>query len=133
MDKELWIAILTFGTAAVGAVRWLIHVYWKQAETIEDLRSRNERITISKLRDAIDDIKKEIATHNRKMTEINQAILKAQQRIEKNTTDTEALIKSVADYIETTAAKFKLMESQIVKLANDLIMVKGGVSGSKKN
>lgn len=125
MNTELWVALLTFLTSAAGVARWLIHVYWTQAKTIEDLRNQHQRQTIIKLEATLSGHKAIIDAHTKKLDEVQDRLLKIQGQMAKHNQDTELAIKMLSDTIETTAAKFKKYESDLVAISKNMIMVKG--------
>lgn len=138
MDKEVWIAVLTFGTASVGAIRWLIHVYWSQAEKIEDLRKIHERKNLQSMQSAIDELKKDLREQRRAMQELSDRMIKAQAAIERATQESQSASTLLSQYIDTAAKKIQALESEIIKLAKGLVMIRGGssggsASGPKKN
>jgi predicted nucleic acid-binding Zn-ribbon protein len=132
MSTELWVAILTFGTAVVGAIRWLIHVYWRQAEQIEDLRSQNEKRNLNSLKEAIDELKKELREQRRSMADISERILKAQGSIERAAKDNKDLSVLVSQYIEKSVKRFEKIETDLIDIGKGLVLVKGS-SGAKKD
>ena len=67
------------------------------------------------------------------MANVQDRLLKIQAQLVKNSADTETAIKLLNDSIETTAAKFKKYESELVKLSSNLTMVKSRGSGGSTN
>jgi hypothetical protein len=131
MDKETLLSILGLLTAIAGAIRWLIHVYWKQAETIEDLRHIHEKRTILVMKEAIDDLKKEINMHKISMKTMQDKMEYIHQRLDKSADETQVMIKSVNDMMDLMMQKIRVMESQVVQLAKGMVMIKnkGGTTG----
>jgi predicted nucleic acid-binding Zn-ribbon protein len=131
LSTELWIALLTFGTAAVGAIRWLIYVYWKQAEKIEDLRSQNEKRVIIELKTALEELRKEMRQLQAEIKIVANKLLQTQGALEKSSESTRNLAGLVNTYIDTSNKRFDQFQSKIIELGQGLVMVKG--DGSKKN
>lgn len=129
MTIELWIALLTFLTSAAGAARWLIHVYWKQAQTIEDLRNTHQKQSILRIEGTISDHKRAIEAHNIQLGSVKEQMLKIQGQMATFNQKSDQAIKMLNDTIETTAAKFKKYESELITLSNNLIMVKSRTGG----
>lgn len=129
MNTEVWVAIFGFLTAAVGGIRWLLSVYYRQSQKIEDLRSTNESLAIQQLNLAVDGLKDSIRMYRADMLRAQEQMVKMQAGIVRNTTDGEAIMKTLAEYIETTMQRMNKMESQIIELSKRLILIKGGANG----
>jgi len=130
MDKETGLAILGLMTALAGLARWLMAVYYKQAETIEDLRNKNERRNILVMKESIDDLKKEIAIHKTAMRTMQDKLEYIHKRLDKTADETQQMIKSVNDMIDVMMQKIGVMESQVVQLAKGMVMIKNKSAGS---
>jgi len=120
-------------TAAIGAVRWLIHVYLKQAGKIEELRSKNEKANITILKDSIGDLKKELDLHRRNLKSVEDKMTVYMKKIDSNHQDQAAVIESMQLFIESTIKRIKDLESKIIDLTNGLFMIKGKNGGTKGN
>lgn len=129
MTAEVWVAIFGFLTAAVGGVRWLLSVYYRQNQKIEDLRSSNEHLAIQQLNLAVENMKDQIRGHRADMMRAQEQMTKMQARIASVTTDGEAIMKTLGEYIEATMARMNKMESQIIELSRRFILIKGGTNG----
>jgi predicted nucleic acid-binding Zn-ribbon protein len=131
MGADLWIALIGLLTALVGAVRWLIYVYWKQASTIEDLRSKNEKLAIERLNTSVDGMKESLLVHRTEMQKLRNDIEVLQTQLRTQKKDGEAIMESLSTYIETTKARIAQVETQVVQLGKALIMIKGGKGGGE--
>lgn len=129
MDKETILAIVGLLTAVAGLIRWLISVYWAQAEKIEDLRHKNERSTIISMKDAIEDLKREINMHKSSMRTMQDKLDYIHKRLDKTADDTQVMIKSVNDMLDVMMHKIGVMESQVVQLAKGMVMIKNKATG----
>lgn len=133
MTSELWIALLGFLTTSVGGVRWLLHVYFKQAKTIEDLRSKNENLAIGSLQEAVSSLKVQIHQHRADMLRMREDLQLMQVSMTRTSKDAEVIMQSMSTYIETTKRRIEQVETQIVQLGRALILVKGGKGNGEKN
>lgn len=121
MSTEVWVAILTFMTAAIGSIRWLLHVYLTQAEKIEDLRSRHEREHLAKLKDTVKQVTLEIEMHRRQIAELNQKLTATTSKIHLASEKIEATSLDLSRSLE----KFSKIETTVINLTKDMIMLKG--------
>jgi uncharacterized coiled-coil protein SlyX len=126
VTTELWIALLTFLSGAAGVVRWLISVYWSQAKTIEDLRATNEKTVIKKIEDAVTSLRFDLDKHRTELLRVTTKLQDISIRVDKTSSDGEALIKSLSDYIDVTVQRIEKMESRMIELSKNLVMIKGG-------
>jgi len=124
MDKETGLAILGLLTAVAGFVRWLISVYWSQAEKIEDLRHKNERSTLLNMKESIEDLKREISMHKNTMKVMQDKLDYIHKRLDKTADNTTAMITSVNDMMDVMMQKIGVMESQVIHLAKGMVMIK---------
>jgi predicted nucleic acid-binding Zn-ribbon protein len=132
MSTELWIALIGLLTTAIGSIRWLLHVYFKQSGEIEDLRLRTQRQAITSIETVVDDLKRQIIAHRYDMDKMQERLLAIQGAVAKNTGEGQVLLKSMHDYIDTTIARMGRLETQIVELSKRLIMVKGSNGPTNK-
>jgi predicted RNase H-like nuclease (RuvC/YqgF family) len=126
MNTEVVISLLGFLTAAAGAIRWLIHVYWAQATKIEELKKTNTMQAIKVLETTVDDLRSEIRKHRLDLLRVTDEIKALTGRVASATNDVETLMKTMGDYIEITQKRIAKLESSVVELGKRMVMIKGG-------
>lgn len=124
MDTQLWIAILTFLTAVVVAARWLIVFYFAQARELSQAKKSAQQQYILRIEGAIGDHRRILEAHQRELVEVSDRLLKIQASLAKNTEANANNSRLLNDYIETTAARFKKLESDYIQLKDGLILVR---------
>lgn len=126
MDKDVLIALIGFLTATIGGVRWLIHVYIKQENKIEDLRSKNEKASIAIMKDMIQDLKRELSFHSKNLKDVETRMNLYMKKSDEANQDQRVILESMKMFIDTTMKRMQVVESRIVDLANGLLIIKGG-------
>lgn len=108
-------------TAAIGGIRWLLHVYLKQSEKIEELRSRHEREHLNAMKKSIKDLTLEIDSHKRQLSDLSARIVSASGRIQ---TATDKIDQTALD-LSRTLDRFSKIETSVINLTKDMILIKG--------
>jgi len=130
-DTSFWVALFTFLTACVGCARWLIHVYWSQAREIQQLKNSQAKQFAMSVDTALTAHRAKLDAHSKELVEVSGKLLHVQAMVTKTAQENQANTKLLADYIETTAARFKKLESEYIQLKDGLMMIKGRSNGPK--
>lgn len=130
MTIELWVAVLSFMTAAAGAFRWLIHVYWSQAKTIEDLRHQNEKKTVQRIERQVDEHRKEMSLHKAALSDLEKRLIKTMAKLEESAVRLERMDRDFAQSTDATIKRISEVETKIITIAKDVFLIRGGKGGS---
>ena len=133
MDKETAIALFAFLSAAGGGVRWLLHVYIKQNEKLEDIRHRNERSTISMIKDSVSELQKDLDVYRHNLKHVEDLLKIYVKRADTNIEDNAKAIHQMQVFIDSTIKRMRDLESRIIELANGLMMFKGSKHDPKRS
>lgn len=125
MSTEVWVALFSFLTAAIGAVRWLLQVYFKQNEKIEDLRSQHERQHIGKIKDTVHALELAIEAHKRQLAKVEDRLVKLQGLAVQTNSVHEKAALDFSRTIDETFKRFQQIETRVLQLSKDIIMIKG--------
>lgn len=130
-DTSFWVALFSFLTACVGCARWLIHVYWSQAREIQQLKNTQAKQFALSVDTALTAHRAKLDAHSKELIDVSDKLLKVQAMVTKTAQENQANTKLLMDYIETTAARFKKLESEYIQLKDGLMMIKGRSNGPK--
>lgn len=132
MNLETLGAIAGAITASAGALRWLIHVYWTQAKTIEDLRKKNQDQILHGLQATVADQKESMLHVRVELRRAVEHLESLQKTADRNQHDIAGSVKAIRDYATTTATRMQQIETNHIKIAKAMILIKGGSSGQQK-
>lgn len=130
-DTQFWVALFSFLTACVGCARWLIHVYWSQARQIQQLKNTQAKQFALSVDTALQAHRVKLEAHSRELIDVSDKLLKVQAMVSKTAQENQANTKLLMDYIETTAARFKKLETEYIQLRDGLMLIKGRPNGQK--
>lgn len=123
----MWEALAATATvlgALAGIIKWLLGEYFKKAEALEETKKQLTDRSIENLKEIVDEHKKELKTLGAKLKEATTTLQVHNSKLE----DFE---DTLLDYIEQTKVRIEKLESQIIKLGTDLILIKGAKDGQK--
>lgn len=123
----MWEALAATATvlgALAGIIKWLLGEYFKKAEALEETKKQLTDRSIENLKEIVDEHKKELKTLGTKLKEATTTLQVHNSKLE----DFE---DTLLDYIEQTKVRIEKLESQIIKLGTDLILIKGAKDGQK--
>lgn len=123
----MWEALAATATvlgALAGIIKWLLGEYFKKAEALEETKKQLTDRSIENLKEIVDEHKKELKTLGNKLKEATTTLQVHNSKLE----DFE---DTLLDYIEQTKVRIEKLESQIIKLGTDLILIKGAKDGQK--
>lgn len=125
MDKETAIALFAFLSAAGGGVRWLIHVYIKQTEKIEDLRHRNEKTTIVLIKESIAGLQKDLDLYRHNLKHVEETLKIYLRRADVSSEEHQKSMAQMKVFIDSTIKRMRDLETHIMELTHGLILIKG--------
>lgn len=105
------------GTLA-GIIKWLLTIYFKQSAQLEEVKNAYQTQALVGLQETVDTHKKELRALGQKLEENTKATTTARTELQVISKDLKAYIEEV----ERTAGK---IQSQVIKLGEELVMVKG--------
>lgn len=119
------------GVAAVigmlaGTIKWLLDKYFKKQEELEALRKNYTDVALENLRETVDQHKKELKIIKSSLDSSTVALQTADK-------DIRDLSKDVSSYVDQTNNRMQRLESEIIKIGNDLILIRGKNYGPKEN
>lgn len=124
---EMWQAVaaiaVVLGTLA-GIIKWLLEKYFEKQEELEALKKRNSDIMLENLSGTVDAHKKELRNLKNSL-DLNTAALC------KTDVELKDLAKQVSKYSDSTEARMQKFETQLIKIGEDLYLVKGRPNGKK--
>jgi uncharacterized coiled-coil protein SlyX len=121
--------IATFG----GIIRWLIQAWSKQSQLVQELRKNITDRSISDLNDVVEKHKTAIGQLDSTMKALKLDLMKASDAGIKSINANNELSKKLDSYVEATGRNIDIMKTEVKKLTQDFIMVKGKIVGSKEN
>jgi len=130
---EVIVAGLGLLTAMFGAARWLIHVYWKQAETIENLRRKHDREQLRSIDDKIKDMAQDIFAHTTTMNKLEARLVHLTKRVEDSAVCSEKAFFDFASFMAASEKRTEKLESQIVQLAKGMMLIKKSNGGKSSD
>ncbi len=137
MSIELWIALIGLATAVIGAWRWLLEVIHKnkmkedsdkadKAKELEHLRAQNNKLTQSNIEIKIEHIETMINALREDVQQARLSIEKISDKVNKN----DDVFNNIQKYMTSRDAQIKQFSSMILKLNDELILIKGKKNGS---
>lgn len=130
-NTQFWAALFSFLTACAGCARWLIYVYWKQAREIQQLKNTAAKQFALSVDSSLTSHRLKLEAHSKELIEVSDKLLKVQAMVTKTAQENQVNTKLLMDYIETTAARFKKIETEMIQLRDGLILFKGKQNGQK--
>lgn len=117
----MWEAVAAWGVA-VGTIAGLAALlgkkYFEKELELEQVRKTNISNVLSDLKSTVDDHKKAIGHHTMSLDKINSNLIKSDQ-------DLKALKDELKEYSEGIGARIIAFESKVMRLSEDLILIKG--------
>jgi chromosome segregation ATPase len=110
--------------ALAGIIKWLLSEYFKKAEALEETKKQLTDRSIENLKEIVDEHKIELKTLGSKLKD-------ATTTLQSHNSKLDDLEESLIEYIEQTKTRIEKLESQIIKLGTDLILIKGAKDGQK--
>lgn len=123
---EALAAIAAVLGALAGIIKWLLDKYFIKQEELEAVKKRYADIALENLRDTVDEHKKELRTIKTALDSSTAALVMTDKEI-KNLTE------NVRVFIDRTDVKIKAMESQVIKLSEELYLFKGTNNAKKSD
>lgn len=137
MSIELWIALIGLATAIIGAWRWLLEVNHKnkmkedsenadKAKELENLRAQNNKLAQSNLEIKIEHLETMINALREDVQQARLSIEKISDKVDKN----DDIFNNIQKYMTSRDAQIKQFSSMILKINEELILIKGKKSGT---
>lgn len=121
--KDLWEIGGIFGLAAGilwFAVRSLISFAYSKKTEIENLKNEMTEKSILELKDLT-------LSFGRGLHEIKEEIIRITEKIKNGQEAQKHVMEALEKFVEATNLRFKAIESEVVVLGKDLVMVKGTI------
>ncbi len=137
MSVEIWVALIGLLTTVIGAVRWMLSVSHKnkmkqarekadQEVRVENLKERNAQLFSSSIESKLKLLESLLEGFKTELHALKKSMDQANVGYEKF----NAFIKSMDNFILDKEKRMKHVESEIIRISNDVIMIKGKKNGS---
>lgn len=124
--NEALLSIVGVIGALAGIIRWLLQVYFKQAQELESLKKKFTD-------EAIDELKVTVENHKKELFVIKDRLDSAAAGYKSNQTGFKEVTDSLRNFVESNDRELERMRTQIIQLSKDIIMLKDVKSGRPKN
>lgn len=112
--------------ALSAIIRWLLQEYFKKAKELEETKKTLQEKVLQDLNLTVDEHKKELRILGSKL-EASTGALKTTDK------DLQELALKLNDYYAESKTRLSVFESKLIKLTEDLFMLKGKSDGKKNN
>lgn len=119
-NKELWTvlgSIVGVISALIVLIKYVLKEYFKLVNNSNGIKHSNEI-------KAIEELEKVINEHKKDLRMLQEQMKDALEKLNRNYSTTEAFIASLTTYIQSNSEKTKQIESKLIKLSDDLVMLK---------
>ena len=125
----MWEAVFAIaglmGTLA-GLIRWLLVKYFDKQEELEALKKRFADT-------AIDNLKETVEEHKKELRILKVSLDRSADSIDRSDKQIKTMTEDLRSYVSESHIRMQHIESQILKLGNELIMIKGKPKSAKNN
>lgn len=112
--------------AMAAIIRWLLQEYFKKAKELEETKKSLQEKVLDELKSTVDEHKKELRILGSKIqvstTSLNSVDV-----------DLKSVTLKLNEYHQESKQRIEFLESRLIKLSDDLLMVKGVVIDKKKS
>lgn len=137
MTIELWIAVISFLTALAGIGKWILSVSYKQKikeqehqtqqqERIEKLKQENQKLFIANIEQKLKHLETLMQGMSRDTGIIKTILAEHSKRFDRQ----EEFSTNMKNYIATRDAETKKLASMILKLNDELMIIKSRKNGA---
>lgn len=110
-----------------GLIRWLLQEYFKKAAELEDVKKAHTARLLQELEVTVDEHRKEIRSLGIKIESSTKAITDSDKKL-------QTLTEDLRKFLVNTEEKFSRIETDVIKIGRDLIMLKDRANnGTKKD
>lgn len=112
--------------AMAAIIRWLLQEYFKKAKELEETKKNLQEKILDELKLTVDEHKKELRILGSKI-QVSTTSLNAVD------VDLKSVALKLNEYHQESKQRIEFLESRLVKLSDDLLMVKGVIVDKKKS
>lgn len=117
----MWEAVAAWGVA-VGTIAGLAALlgkkYFEKELELEQVRKSNVTSVLSELKSTVEDHKRSIINHTGALDKINTSLLRTDS-------DLKNIREEIKEYSEAVGTRIIAFESKVMRLSEDLIIIKG--------
>lgn len=106
-------------------------MYWSQAREIQQLKNTQAKQFALSVDTALTAHRAKLDAHSKELIDVSDKLLKVQAMVSKTAQENQVNTKMLMDYIDTTAARFKKLETEYIQLRDGLMLIKGKPNGPK--
>ncbi len=125
MDAATIGSIVGLLVSVFGALRWLMNVNEKKNVRIIELEKENNLNIVKRLEDSLEDFAKEMAATRKEITSIKASLALVMREVKSGSEQAKAVFTQLKEYADRAEKRFAKLESDVVKVGQDLIMIRG--------